>query len=371
MKRINLFPLLLVAFLMSGCAAIGSLIMPPAKIPEVTKATDQEKSALVEKNIVFSTAHSNWAKTVAGIRGSILDAMFAKPKIDSEALGKVRKVAILSFGVRVHIKSKVDVGSSTSQFQSIDMTRLQPFVDTMYDEFVDGLKRAGLEVIPADQVTNNPDYKVLEYNEVSEGGNLTAEFGGWYEGLAEGRGLKEISAVKIQDGLVDFETAKVYGAERVEKAKSEGITKMIRSAAGTEKQVERAKLLMKAAKSLGVDAVFLVDNHVSMELSGFTGAYDLKFAVKDIWSPGGISVDMLSAGDLMSVWSAQTDKCIVVPTQAKNTTSILGVHDYQLDEVAPDLTRMYGNIVELIAFKLKSDRVSIAAQANLKKGVQQ
>ncbi|MDE3056920.1 MAG: hypothetical protein KGJ59_03065 [Bacteroidota bacterium] len=358
MKRTYLFLFLVPMIFANGCSMIGSLITPPAKIPDMTRATDKEKSDLVGKNIVFSTAHKNWAKTVAGIKGSIFQAMFADPEIDSIYLKKVKKAAVLSFAVRVHIKSKLDEGSSTSQYQSIDMTPLQSFVDTMYDQFVDGLKRAGLEVVPAAQVTDNPDYKTLEYNEVAEGGNLESEFGGWYEGLAEARGLKEISAIKIQDGLVDFETAKIYGAEAVEKAKSGGITKMIRSVAGTEKQVERAKLLMKAAKSLGVDAVFLVDNHVSMELSGFTGAYDLKFAIKDGWSPGGISADMLSGDDLTSVWSAQTDKCVEVSTEAKNTSSILGVHDYQLDKVAPDLTRMYGNIVELISFKLKSDRIS-------------
>lgn len=345
--------------LLSGCA---SLIAPPAKMPDLTKATEQEKAVFVEKNIGFSSAHKSWAQSMATIHGwaekkywKIVTYPFEKPTADYEAIKKVKKVAILSFDVTVSVKSKLKGESMITRTETINMAPIQPFVNTMYDELSKSLKQQGIEVISAKTVINNPEYQLLDFKEIMEGGQLKDK-GAWYEGSADAYGLKKIDAHKFPGMFNEREQVKIYGQERVDKAKEAGAVKTLRAVGGADKQLEMAKHLQNAATSLGIDAVIFVNNDIRLEQSGLTGGYDVKFAIKDNISPGGVAVDMFLAKEINPIWSAQIKTKVDVPTKARKMGALLGAYSVELDKVAPDIVPVYRDLVDLISLKLKLDQ---------------
>ncbi|MFA4907736.1 MAG: hypothetical protein WC602_05690 [archaeon] len=357
MKKGFLLLFLTGSVLLSGCA---SLIAPPAKLPDMTKAAEQEKIAFVEKNIGYSRAHKSWAEVMSVVReGKVFTIKmvtypFEKPKFDYAALKIVKKVAILSFGVDVDVKSKLKGESVITRTENVDMTPIQPFVNTMYDELSKSLKQQGIEVISAEVVKSNPEYQMLEFKEIEEGGQLKEKVG-WWEGSADAYGLKRIDAGRFPGVFTEREQKKAWGAERYEKMNASTLAQTARKVGGADKQLERAKRLQNAAKSLGVDAVILVDNHVRLEQSGFTGGYDVKFAQRDDLKAGGVVVNMYLAKEIEPIWSAQM-KRVDVPTKARKLGALLGAYSVELDKVAPDIVLVYRDIADLIALKLKLDQ---------------
>lgn len=355
MKKGFLLLVLTGSVLLSGCA---SLIAPPAKLPDMTKAAEQEKIAFVEKNIGYSRAHKSWAEVMSVVReGKVFTIKmvtypFEKPKFDYAALKLVKKVAIISFGVDVDVKSKLKGESVITRTENVDMNVIQPFVNTMYDELKTSLKQQGIDVISAEVVKSNPDYQALEYEEKEA---ELKDLGVWLKGTAEANGLKRIDAGRFPGMFTEREQVKAWGAEKIEKMKASTFAQTARKVGGADKQLERAKRLQNAAQSLGVDAVILVDNHVRLEQSGFTGGYDVKFAQRDDLKAGGVVVNMYLAKEIEPIWSAQM-KRVDVPTKARKLGALLGAYSVELDKVAPDIVLVYRDIADLIALKLKLDQ---------------
>ncbi|MCX5785874.1 MAG: hypothetical protein NTX59_09305 [Elusimicrobia bacterium] len=335
----------------------------------MAKAAEQEKSDFVQKNLKFSGAHRSWAQSMETMKGwadkkywKIFTYMFVKPEISVEPLKKVKKVAILSFDVRVDAKQQKRTSTSdagyvtveTTHYGAIDMSALQPFANTMYDEMKAGLERQGIAVISDELVKNNTDYQALDYKEVEEV-ELKQGAADWWNGTTEAYGLKQIDAAKMTGLYWEREERKIYGDARVDKAKASGGLKgAMRSISGADKQVERGKHLQNAARALGVDAVILVKNNIGMNF-GVSKTYKLHYGFRDGGS--GVAVDMLFADEIKPIWSAEIVKKIEVPTKVKSPKGgIFKPQDYDLGLVAPDLVLVYHDIADLISLKIKLDQ---------------
>lgn len=359
--KIKLPLLVLAGFLsLTGCATMNTFFGPKPKLPAA--GAEQDKITFVQKQLGFSAAQKSWTQHLETIRGwsegkywKIFTYMFAKPKIDVDALKKVKKVAILSFDVRVDAKRQQTTTTAGNMeittTGGIDLTPMQPFVNTMYDALKTSLEKQGITVIPVDEVKNNPDYIAMDFKVVEP--ELKSGF--WWHDTAGAYGLKQIDGNTILQMYGEREEKKIYGAERVEKAKQGAAVKALRAVGNADKHLARGIRMQAAAKALGVDAIILANNSVSMDF-GALHKYKLKFAHQDTLAPGGISVNMYFADEVTPIWSAEMKKSMEVPTNAKSKEGIFTVASYELDKVAPDLVRVYSGLADLIALKLKLDK---------------
>ncbi len=290
-RRIAAGSLLLAGMLLFGCAGGG------INLAGVSKAPESEKTALVGKTMKFSIAHYYWNISMG--------ASFGSPKMDQAALKKVKKVAILAFGVATYAGSNQTSGvvmtyTHTASFKG----DWQPFANKAYDELKTAFEQNGLEVIPSEAVTSNADYKAFEIKDPAR-----------YTYTAYG--LRDFPPV------IKY-TKKTFGAKGF--------------------AIGNATRLQQLAKSLGVDAVMLVVGDIHIEPSGSKKLKaSFPCAAGELSGDRGLMVDMFWAEQPKVIWSASLKTEIAVPVTSK-------------ESLFDDFLRNYDELAQLVALKFKLDR---------------
>ncbi|MCX5793665.1 MAG: hypothetical protein NTY45_15820 [Elusimicrobia bacterium] len=291
-RRLAAGAMLAVAAMLAGCAGGGTLLTGVGKAPE------SEKADLVKKLITYTTAHYQWNISMG--------ASFGAPKMDRAALKTVKKVAILRYGMNTYAGSKTSTGGDMTFTHTTSFKGdWQPFANKTYDQLKAALEQNGLQVIGADAVTSNADYKAFEVKDA-------------VEYTYNAYGLKNFPAV------IKY-TRKTFGRKAF--------------------AIERATRLQQLAKSLGVDAVMLVVGDIYIRPSGFFNKLTASIpnAGGELSGDKGLMVDMFWAEQPKMIWSAALKKEIAVPVTSKET-------------LMDDFLKNYEEVTQLIALKLKLDK---------------
>ncbi len=270
------------------------------KVAGVSKSSESEKNALVKKVLTYSVAHYMY-NIASG------QQMWGDPKLDHAALKKVKKVAILRFGVQSYSGTTETGGNGVNFTYTASFDgNWQPFAGKAYDQMKTAFEQNGIDVIPADAVTSNAAYKAFEIDKPA-GYQFTAY------------------------ALRDFAPATSY----VRKGLGFG---------AKEYSIGNATRFQKLGKALGVDAVMLIVGDIGLDASGV-----LWFSKLHAKLPGyggkpdhGLMVDMFSADEPKLIWSACTKKDIVVPITSKK-------------DLMNDFLNSYNEVAQLVAHKLKLD----------------
>lgn len=327
--------LAIVVLVMTGCAGmINNLISPPAKIEGMSKAVDVEKEKFVKKNFAFSGAHTQWANLMGMVPGKFFPD---KPAADSNALKKVKKVAIMSFDFNVYAKGSsasgvglIGAATEIATKAGINKEDLEKLSTATYDELKSNIEKQGMEVIPAETVLSNSSYQALKFEgkEAEVGG----AWGGYWRGSIAANKLKSISASSL--------TKQPFTIASMDAIK--------------QKIKENVAPLTEAGKAVGADAVILVQNNIIMDTT-FTGKRDIRFSKEQTWN--GVIIDIFTTEEPKLIWSAALISEVTVPTEGRPLfwASMSG-RDYDLGEVTTNIASTYSELANLVAFKLKTDR---------------
>ncbi|MCX5790006.1 MAG: hypothetical protein NTX64_16110 [Elusimicrobia bacterium] len=288
-RRLAAGAMLAVAAMLAGCAGGGTLLTGVGRAPE------SEKADLVKKLITYTTAHYQWNISMG--------ANWGDPKMDRAALKKVKKVAIVGFGVATYAGETVSSGGNMTFTHTTSFKGdWKPFANEAYDQLKAALEKNGLEVIPVDAVASNAAYKAFEIKDPA-------------------------GYTYIAYGLRDFPpvikyTMKTFGRKAF--------------------AIEQATRLQQLAKSLGVDAVVFVVGDINIEPAGFfnTMHASLPNAGGELSGDKGWMVDMFWADEpkMMAL-----KKEIAVPVTSK-------------DALFSDFVNSQNEVAQLVAHKLKLDR---------------
>lgn len=286
--------MLIVAGMLYGCAGGGM------KLGGVLKAPESEKVALVGKTMKFSVAHYYWNISMG--------ASFGAPKMDRVAMKKVKKVAILRFGVATYAGSKTSSGGDMTFTHTTSFKGdWQPYANKTYDQLKAAFEQNGIEVIPVDAVTSNADYKAFEIKDPAGAGYTYNAYG-----------LRDFPAA------VRY-TKKTLGAKKF--------------------AIGNATRFQQLAKSLGVDAVMLVVGDIYIRPAGFFNKLTASIpnAGGEISGDTGVMADMFWAEEPKMIWSASLKQEIAVPVTSKET-------------LMDDFLKSYDEVAQLVALKFKLDR---------------
>lgn len=331
MKRRVLAALAACAVL-GGCASIGNkiatMVIKPVDVTELSKASDTEKAAKLNKVFASTVAHDQLTATFGSADATspmaIMKAAYAKGSPDAAALQKVKKVAILGFTMNVDFMTMT---GSSGYSMTHDMTGIQGFVDQMHDGLKASLEAAGFEVVSPSLVAAQESYKALPY----PNHDATVHWASAY-------GLKDIPEEKLyKDVSINVKTA----AEEIR---------------------GRLAAIEKVARSLGADAAVIASCKVYIQHSGISGKVTVSFGKpgeKQKVAPS-VGFNIVSASEPKIIWSAAMGSAAVVPTQARSASGaklVFNVHEYKLSELGPDMVPLYRSIADLAVFKLRQDKL--------------
>jgi len=335
MKPLAYFFMLLGCLVLMGCATLPT-------VTNVVTAPDAEKIAYAQQNFTYSLAHKQWAMIEEG--GGQTVKSLAKPKNAPEALKKVKKVAIVAFDVTVYRKGEKRqvqgglVGGVVAVAEAFDelarvkkeMAPLQEFVDQMYGELGKSFEKYGYTVMPVNKILASEAYKKLAFEEEEK--KVKGAAAGWWKGMIEAHGLKNIEAVKVTRLPIGFGKANTV-----------------------DKVIGKVTVMQNLAKGLGVDAVVLVDNTAALQWN-FTGQAKLGYGLK-AKAASGITIDVFSAAEPRLIWSASLKPEIGCPTEIKASPidAIMKWISLSLDKFGPDLVKTYKDLADLAVLKLQDD----------------
>jgi hypothetical protein len=291
-RTIGMGSMLIVVLLLACCTWGGT------NLAGASNTSESEKTSLVDKMMTHTTAHYQWNISMG--------ASFGSPKMDRDALKKVKKVAILGFGVALYSGSKTSSGGDmTFTHPTSFKGDWQPFTNKAYDQLKAAFEQNGLEVIPAATVTSNAAYKAFEIKDPAK-----------YTYTAYG--LRDFPPV------INY-TRKTFGRKAF--------------------AIERATRLQELAKSLGVDAVMLVVGDIDISVKGFFNKFaaSIPNAGKELSGDKGMMVDMFWAEQPKMIWSAALKKEVAVPVTSK-------------EAIVSDFLKSYDEVAQIVALKLKMDR---------------
>lgn len=287
----------------------------------------KEKKAKAE--FANTLSHKQWASIEDG--GGKTLKPFAKPKNDPEALGKVKKVAIISFEMNLLRQEEkraagfLGVAESVAELNKVraELEPFKPHLNEMYEILKQQFEKYGYTVIPVEEVKNNDYYKSLEFKE-EEDKAKGAWGGGW----------------KIDTWAYDLKNIK---AEKLLKFPVSNNKTII------EKVTGRLQQMQELAKSLGVDAVILVESNAVIEFKWGKGK--LTFGK----NPGvaGLQLDLFSATEPRLIWSAALKKAVKWPTNVRSTSALLVGRGFSgVDQFGPDMKKFFETYGEPAAINL-------------------
>lgn len=288
------------------------------------------------KNL-FSTslAHKSWASIEEG-QGKTIKA-FAKAKNDPASMARVKKVAIVSFHMKIRRqqeKHSEGIMGAVQQINELDKIKgeLEPFkpsLNQMYETLKQQFEKNGYAVTPIEQIVNNEYYKNLELFKEGED-KAKGEWGGGWGIDAFAYDLKDIRARRVNQIPMKL-----------------GMNNQIQGV------MTKVKALQELAKALDVDAVVLVS--CNAEISYFFGKGKLKFGFKEQGSEG-LIIDIYSASEPKEIWSCSLKKSVKWPTNVKSKKAFwIGRGFNKLEEFGPDMNKFIEKYGELAVINIVSN----------------
>lgn len=292
---------------------------------------DPQKEKKAKAEFKNTLAHKQWASIEDG--GGKTLKPFAKPKNDPEALGKVKKVAIISFEMILlreeenRAKGLLGVAQAVEELNRVraELEPFKPHLNEMYEILKQQFEKYGYTVIPVEEVKNNDYYKSLEFKE-EEDKAKGAWGGGW----------------KIDTWAYDLKNIR---AEKLLKFPISNNKTII------EKVTGRLQQMQELAKSLGVDAVILVESNAVIDFKWGKG----KLTFGNTKTPGmeGLQLDLFSATEPRLIWSAALKKAIKWPTNVRSTSALLVGRGFSgVDQFGPDMKKFFETYGELAAINM-------------------